>query len=65
MDRIFFTERRAVLNQQLQKERALQKKACDEKREQDRWVHYGNCRYLEGQIDCIDKMIRGDFGFKV
>lgn len=65
MDRIFFVERRSVLNQKLQKERALEKKASDENREQDRWIHYGNCRYLEGQIDCIDKMISGAFGFKV
>lgn len=65
MDRIFFAERRALLNKKLQTERAQEKKASDEKREQDRWIHYGNCRYLEGQIDCIDKMIQGAFGFKV
>ena len=46
-------------------ERALEKKAGDEKREQDRWIHYGNCRYLEGQIDTIHQMINGAFGFKV
>lgn len=65
MDRIFFQERRAVLNKKLKEQKALEKKAIDEKNEKDRWVYYGNCRYLEGQIDCIDKMISGAFGFKV
>ena len=65
MDRIYFQERFAVLKQKLQAERALEKKAGDEKREQDRWIHYGNCRYLEGQIDTIHQMINGAFGFKV
>ena len=65
MDRIFFQERRAYLNKQLQDQRSLELKARKEKREEDRLIHYGNIRYLEGQLDCIDKMVNGAFGFKV
>ena len=65
MDRIFFQERRAYLNKQLQDQRSLELKARKENREEDRIIHYGNIRYLEGQLDCIDKMVNGEFGFRV
>lgn len=56
MDAEHFQVWRQVLQQRLQKQRALLR---DAKIEKDRWIYQGNIRYLEGQIDLLIKLIEG------
>lgn len=45
-------------NVKLNSEKSKMKTASDENRENDRIVHYGNVRYLEGKIDLIKMIFR-------
>jgi hypothetical protein len=45
-------------NDKLSKEKVLMKKASDENRENDRIIHYGNVRYLEGKRDAVIMILR-------
>lgn len=45
-------------NVKLNSEKSKMKTASDEKRENDRIIHYGNVRYLEGKIDLIKMIFR-------
>lgn len=45
-------------DERLAKEKGLMKRASDESRENDRIIHYGNVRYLEGKRDAIAMVLR-------
>lgn len=62
MDAVYFRERHRDLQVKYKKEDELMWKAIREGRLEDAKIHYGNKRFLEGQMQTILDICEGKYG---
>lgn len=62
MDVIYFRQRHQELQIKYKKEDDLMWKAIKENRQEDAKIHYGNKRFLEGQMRTILDICEGKYG---
>lgn len=62
MDVIYFRQRHQELQVKYKKEDELMWKAIKENRQEDAKIHYGNKRYLEGQMRTLLDICEGKYG---
>ena len=62
MDVVYFKERHSELQIKYKKEDELMWKAIKEKNAKDEKIHYGNKRFLEGQMRTLLDICEGKYG---